>query len=300
MNVKPQTRFTNHRGVGKYADISFETEVQVEKRDKQAQRVRTKIHYFEAGQEHRRTLLLLHGAGQSAYFYAQNFEALARHFHVILPDLPGHGYSGCPEMDYVIEDFSVALEAFLHRIGAGTVYIVAFGQAAGYAADFCYYNPGRVQRMVFINPGAYENTRSLYAKQLSGPMGGYFAGRMSRFQNGEKYLKRQLLDQTMLTDRDIEEFCRPYTRNGVRICTRLATVNYLEEDLESALPAVACPVLVLSGADDGVSSKKDTQAFCDTLRNAYFMEVHGCGALPHFEKPALVNRGISKFLLGKL
>ena len=171
--------------------------------------------------------------GAIGLFYAQNFEALARHFHVILPDLPGHGYSGCPEMDYVIEDFSVALEAFLHRIGAGTVYIVAFGQAAGYAADFCYYNLGRVQRMVFINPGAYENTRSLYAKQLSGPMGGYFAGRMSRFQNGEKYLKRQLLDQTMLTDRDIEEFCRPYTRNGVRICTRLATVNYLEEDLEA-------------------------------------------------------------------
>lgn len=300
MNVKPQTRFTNHRGVGKYANISFETEVQVEKREKQAQRVRTKIHYFEAGQEHRRTLLLLHGAGQSAYFYAQNFEALARHFHVILPDLPGHGYSGCPEMDYVIEDFSVALEAFLHRIGVGQVYIVAFGQAAGYAADFCCYNKERVQRMVFINPGAYENTRSLYAKQLSGPMGSYFAGRMSRFQNGEKYLKRQLLDQTMLTDRDVEEFCRPYTRNGVRMCTRLATVNYLEEDLESALPAVACPVLVLSGADDGVSSKKDTQAFCDTLQNAYFMEVHGCGALPHFEKPALINRGISKFLLGKL
>lgn len=144
MNVKPQTRFTNHRGVGKYADISFETEVQGEKKQRVPQRVRTKIHYFEAGQEHRRTLLLLHGTGQSAYFFAHNFEALSRHFRVILPDLPGHGYSGCPEMDYAIEDYSVALEALLQRLGIGQVFIVAYGQAAGYAADFCCYNPGRV------------------------------------------------------------------------------------------------------------------------------------------------------------
>ncbi len=68
MNVKPQTRFTNHRGVGKYADISFETEVQVEKRDKQAQRVRTKIHYFEAGQEHRRTLYCCTARGNRLIF----------------------------------------------------------------------------------------------------------------------------------------------------------------------------------------------------------------------------------------
>lgn len=300
MNVKPQTRFTNHRGVGKYADISFETEVQGEKKQRVPQRVRTKIHYFEAGQEHRRTLLLLHGTGQSAYFFAHNFEALSRHFRVILPDLPGHGYSGCPEMDYAIEDYSVALEALLQRLGIGQVFIVAYGQAAGYAADFCCYNPGRVQRMVFINPGAYENTRALYARQFCGPLGGYFAGRLARFSQGEKYWKHMLLDQTMLTDRDIEEFCRPFSRNGVRLCARLSALNYLEEDLEGAISALDCPVLVISGVDDAVSSRRDTQYFCDTIPDAYFMQVHGCGALPHFEKPAIVNKGISKFLLGKL
>ena len=70
--------------------------------------------------------------------------------------------------------------------------------------------------------------------------------------------------------------------------------------MESALAAVSCPVLVLSGADDNVSSQEDTALFCDTLPNAYAMQLHGCGALPHFEKPAAVNRGISRFLLGKL
>lgn len=174
------------------------------------------------------------------------------------------------------------------------------GRRPGYAADFCCYNPGRVQRMVFINPGAYENTRALYARQFCGPLGGYFAGRLARFSQGEKYWKHMLLDQTMLTDRDIEEFCRPFSRNGVRLCARLSALNYLEEDLEGAIPALDCPVLVISGVDDAVSSRRDTQYFCDTIPDAYFMQVHGCGALPHFEKPAIVNKGISKFLLGKL
>ncbi len=163
---------------------------------------------------------------------------------------------------------------------------------------FLLLQPGRVQRMVFINPGAYENTRSLYAKQLSGPMGGYFAGRMSRFQNGEKYLKRQLLDQTMLTDRDIEEFCRPYTRNGVRICTRLATVNYLEEDLERAAGSRLPGAGAIRRRRWGFQ-QKDTQAFCDTLRNAYFMEVHGCGALPHFEKAGARQPGNFQIPVGQ-
>jgi len=177
---------------------------------------------------------------------------------------------------------------------------VSYGQAAGYAADFCYYNPDRVRRMVFISPGAYANTDALYARSFSGMLGGWYAGRLAHPAQGEKYWKRLLLDQTMLTERDIDEFCRPFARNGVRICTRLSAVNYLEEDLESALAAGSCPVLVLSGADDNVSSQEDTALFCDTLPNAYAMQLHGCGALPHFEKPAAVNRGISRFLLGKL
>ena len=242
----------------------------------------------------------MRGPARSALVHAPDSAEVARHFHVILPDLPGHGYSGCPEMDYVIGDFSVALEAFLHRIGVGQVYIVAYGQAAGYAADFCYYNPGRVQRMVFVSPGAYANTDALYARRFSGVLGGWYAGRLAHPAQGEKYWKRLLLDQTMLTERDIEEFCRPFARNGVRICTRLCALNYLEEDLESVLPAVSCPVLVLSSADDNASSPEDIQMFCDALPNAYTMQLPGWGALLHFEKPAAVNRGISRFLLGKL
>ena len=40
--------------------------------------------------------------------------------------------------------------------------------------------------------------------------------------------------------------------------------------------------------------------FAADVKGMTISQVHGCGALPHFEKPAIVNKGISKFLLGKL
>ena len=299
MNVKPQTRFTNHRGVESMPISALKPRYRGRKSKECPSASARKFTILRRGRSTGAHCFCCTGQGNRPIFshtILRRFPPLSRHF----ARSSGHGYSGCPEMDYAIEDYSVALEALLQRLGIGQVFIVAYGQATGYAADFCCYNPGRVQRMVFINPGAYENTRALYARQFCGPFGGYFAGRLARFSQGEKYWKHMLLDQTMLTDRDIEEFCRPFSRNGVRLCARLSALNYLEEDLEGAIPALDCPVLVISGVDDAVSSRRDTQYFCDTIPDAYFMQVHGCGALPHFEKPAIVNKGISKFLLGKL
>src|SRR4051812_24046900 len=57
--------------------------------------------YLAAGEG--RPLVLIHGIGGSSLNYAQNIEVLARHFRVYAVDVPGHGRSEKPDIDYAVE-----------------------------------------------------------------------------------------------------------------------------------------------------------------------------------------------------
>ncbi|HEY9493668.1 MAG TPA: alpha/beta fold hydrolase, partial [Intrasporangium sp.] len=64
------------------------------------------IHYNEAGDPSAPAVVLLHGSGPGATGWSNfktNIDALAEHFHVIAPDMPGWGRSDAvtrDEMDH--------------------------------------------------------------------------------------------------------------------------------------------------------------------------------------------------------
>lgn len=55
------------------------------------------VSYFEAGAQHRRTLILIHGLQDEADTWRHVFEPLAQRYRVIAPDLPGFGRSDKPQ-----------------------------------------------------------------------------------------------------------------------------------------------------------------------------------------------------------
>ena len=52
-----------------------------------------KIFYREAGARSAPTILLLHGFPTSSHMFRNLIPALAKHYHVVAPDLPGFGFS---------------------------------------------------------------------------------------------------------------------------------------------------------------------------------------------------------------
>ena len=51
------------------------------------------VHYLEWGPSAAPTIVCLHGGGQTAYMYEDLGTALGTRYHVVAPDLPGHGES---------------------------------------------------------------------------------------------------------------------------------------------------------------------------------------------------------------
>src|SRR5229473_1666578 len=81
-----------------------------------------KIHYVEAGAGP--TVILLHGLGGDANNWAATIPALAKNFHIYVPDQVGFGQSDKPMLTYRVGTLVDFLEGFCKKLGIGKASIV--------------------------------------------------------------------------------------------------------------------------------------------------------------------------------
>jgi pimeloyl-ACP methyl ester carboxylesterase len=110
------------------------------------------VHYLEWGRSAASPVVCLHGGGQTAYMWEELGAALAAAYHVLAPDLPGHGDTDPVEaMDRrslaatippLLDEFGIERAAF---VGASLGGIVSLTLAAD--------QPGRVASIALIDIG---------------------------------------------------------------------------------------------------------------------------------------------------
>jgi magnesium chelatase accessory protein len=89
-------------------------------------------HVQRMGQAGGPVVVLAHGTGSASHSWRAVMPALARHFDVIAPDLPGHGFTGAPpSYRMTLPDMAAALGDLLHGMGVAPAMLV--GHSAGAA-----------------------------------------------------------------------------------------------------------------------------------------------------------------------
>ncbi|MTI14066.1 alpha/beta fold hydrolase [Sansalvadorimonas verongulae] len=118
--------------------------------------------YLEKG--HGSTLLLIHGAAASKEVWLPVIPYLAKHYHLIIPDLPGHGQS-CRDMerDFSMQGYSRWLKAFLDRLSVGRVHIAGHSAGGSVAAWFTAEQTGHVGSLTLIAPAGIEDVPADYS-----------------------------------------------------------------------------------------------------------------------------------------
>jgi pimeloyl-ACP methyl ester carboxylesterase len=69
-------------------------------------------------------------------------------------------------------------------------------------------------------------------------------------------------------------------------------------DFSAELPRIACPTLVLVGAEDVITPPSEMQAMARAIPHAQFEIIPHAGHLSPLEQPEAVNAAIEKFLQG--
>src|SRR5690349_19095174 len=121
--------------------------------EKSAQINGLNVHFWEAGEAHARTLLLIHGGiGDARLHWEPSIEALAEHFLVLAPDLPGFGKSDVlPKMqtDVMLQ----WIKKFLDNQGIEQAVVIGNSLGALLVRLFAAGNPQYVPAVILANGG---------------------------------------------------------------------------------------------------------------------------------------------------
>lgn len=218
--------------------------------------------------------VLVHGFGVSGRYWRPLARRLAPVRQVLVPDLPGHGRSttGAPALD--VPELAGVLGGWMDAMGIRTAALVGNSLGCQIAAQLAVGEPHRVRALVLCGPTTDPAARSARAQigrlLLSAPV------------------EHPLLYPIVLAD---------YVQAGPR--RLLGELRYmLRHRLETVLPEVRVPALVVRGAFDRIVPRRWATEVARLLPDSRLAEVPLAGHAAHFTRATRVAALIEEFLAG--
>ncbi|MEA5534895.1 alpha/beta hydrolase [Crocosphaera sp. XPORK-15E] len=119
------------------------------------------LSYLEWGQG-QEPLLLLHGLADLGWVWSSLGDYLAPNYHIIAPDLRGHGESSKPETGYKFSDYINDLDALMSYLGWNSATIIAHSWSAKLAAIWATQQPEKFKRLILIDPFFIDKMPSMF------------------------------------------------------------------------------------------------------------------------------------------
>ena len=110
-------------------------------------------------------VVMLHGGGPGASGvsnYSRNIDALAEHFRVIVPDMPGYGRSvKGVDQDDPFGYLADMIRGLLDELGVDTAHLIGNSYGGAAALRLALDTPHRVGKLVLMGPGGIGTTRGV-------------------------------------------------------------------------------------------------------------------------------------------
>ncbi len=234
---------------------------------------RLRLHYADWGNPAAPPLLLVHGGRDHCRSWDWVAQELARDWHVIAPDLRGHGDSAwAPDGNYETSAFVYDLAQLIHQLDLSPVTIVSHSLGGNVSLRYTGLYPETVRKLVAIE--GLGPSPVFQAERNKVPLADRWrtwiadkrkaAGRLpKRYDTIEDAYARMKSENTYLTD----EQARHLTINGInrnedgtwswKFDNHLNVWSFLDmpaSDLESLWGAITCPTLLLYGANSWASN----------------------------------------------
>lgn len=205
-------------------------------------------------------LVLVHGVGMCAEAWAPQIEALSRSHEVISVDMPGHGGSDRLPEGVQLPDYVAWLGRVLDALGRGAVNLAGHSMGGLVALGCAIEMPERVRRLAVLNsvhrrsPGARDAVRER-------------ARAISRGEGDDSVPLRRWFGETP-GERAVRDRVSGWLERVDRAGYAAAYAAFAEGDETYAdrWGEIACPTLVLTGAEDGNSTPEMARAMAGAAR----------------------------------
>lgn len=121
--------------------------------DKFAKLDTTKIHYVSEGGKGKEAIVLVHGWTCNLENWRAQIPELSKRARVIALDLPGHGKSDKPEINYDMDLFAAAIDAVMKDAGVERAVLVGHSMGTPVVRQFYRKYPQKTLALVIVDGG---------------------------------------------------------------------------------------------------------------------------------------------------
>lgn len=262
------------------------------------------IHVSEAGAGY--PVILLHGGGPGASGvsnYSKNIEALARHFRVLVPDMPGYGQSTKGvDRDDPFGDLANGILGLMDALKIEKAHLVGNSLGGACALRMALDVPGRVTALVLMGPGGINTTRGLPTAGLNKLLN-YYSGSGPSLAKLRSFIREDLVyDGSQVPDSVIQERYQSSIDPQVMASPPLRRPTGLKGALrmdftrDSRLKKCRIPTLVLWGAEDKVNRPSGGKTLQETMPNCDLYLFSKTGHWVQWERADEFNAATAGFL----
>jgi pimeloyl-ACP methyl ester carboxylesterase len=242
-------------------------------------------------------VVLLHGIPAWGYVWHRQAGPLARTHRVLVPDLPGYGYSDKSDaFDRSLAAQAEFIARWLDVLGIGSATLVGNGIGGGIALRMAVLMPERVARLCLVNSACYDNFPGEDIVEVSAPAVFHRVSASGMVEVMEGILKREVAAHDLHV---LDALLAPYaTEVGklslIRNASALNTNHTME--LTPRLPRLSVPTLVVWGRDDRALPADYGRRLARDIPGAQFQCVPGAGHFVMLDKPGEVLGYLAAFL----
>jgi pimeloyl-ACP methyl ester carboxylesterase len=254
------------------------------------------------GNEGAPPLLMIHGGRDHCRNWDWVAQALCKDYHIIAPDLRGHGDSAwAVGGSYALADFVYDIAQLLRQKKLTPLSILSHSMGGAISLLYAGTYPETVKKLaviegIIMSPGDYENMR---AKPVNERIAKWIdqlhdlSGRMPRkYKSLDEAVDRMRGENSFLS----AEQARHLTIHGVNqnedgtfswkfdnYVRAFAPYGFTTEEITSLWARISCPTLLIHGADSWMSAPEDNGAL-GFFSNASTVAIEKAGHWAHHDR----------------
>ena len=226
--------------------------------------------------------LLLHGLGGDHTIWNGQLQPLSERYHLIAPDLRGHGRSPYPDgTTFSFDELVGDLEGTLRTCGVDRAHLVGVSAGGFLALQFVLAHPERVRSLTLISSAAHcdGHTRAIAAHWAE----------VYRTQGYEAYVMRLLKDLFYPDWLDQHLEVIDQTMDALRGRDLKAPVQWALSvrtfDVRGRLSRIRTPTMVVHGMEDRVIDASHARLLRQGIVGAELKLFPYVGHMPPIERP---------------
>jgi 3-oxoadipate enol-lactonase len=234
------------------------------------------------------------GTGLVGSGWRRQVDEFARNYRCLTVDLRGSGRTVGGEANFTVSDLAQDVAALMDELGV-TAHVVGFSLGSAVVQELALRRPDLVRSMVLLATWS-STAREHHIRR-------HFGSRLYALERGPldvfaKFAFWMSAPSVVDDDPELQKRVEAEVRKGMSDRPVGLAAQFradLAHETYDRLGEIACPTLVLYGAEDLVTLPAYNRRVANLISGAKHYEVAGAGHLVAFERPEQVNGQITEF-----